>query len=43
MEKVEVQVRDYLEHPVERLSAIVMSWLIVAVIVVFIILKLLSM
>ena len=41
-EKVEVEVRNYLEHPIERRSLIVICWLTVAIIIAFIILKLLS-
>ena len=40
-EKVEVEVTNYLEHPIERLSLIVMSWVAVIVISIIIILKLL--
>ncbi len=39
-EKVEVEVNDYLEHPVERLSIICLSWLAALLILVFIVLKL---
>jgi hypothetical protein len=38
-EKVEVEVKNYLDHPVERFSLIVMSWLAVLIIVAIIILK----
>ena len=40
-EKVEVEVTNYLEHPIERLSLIVMSWVAVIVISIIILLKLL--
>ena len=40
-EKVEVEVTNYLEHPIERLSLIVMSWFAVIVISIIIILKVL--
>lgn len=40
-EKVEVEVINYLEHPIERLSLIVMSWVAVIVISIIILLKLL--
>jgi len=40
-EKVEVEVTNYLEHPMERLSLIVMSWVAVIVISIIILLKLL--
>jgi len=39
-EKVEEEVRNYLEQPVERLSLIVMSWVYVAVILAVIFFKL---
>jgi hypothetical protein len=39
-EKVEVEVKDYLEHPVERLSIILLGWLAAVLVLVFIILKL---
>jgi lysylphosphatidylglycerol synthetase-like protein (DUF2156 family) len=39
-EKVEVEVRDYLNHPVERLALVIMSWLAVLIIAVLITLKL---
>ena len=39
-EKVEVEVTNYLEHPIERRSLIVMSWVAVIVISIIIILKL---
>jgi hypothetical protein len=38
-EKVEVEVKNYLDHPVERFALIVMSWLAVVIIVGIIILK----
>ena len=38
-EKVEVEVKNYLDHPLERLSMIVMSWFAVLVIIAVIILK----
>jgi len=41
-EKVEIEVRNYLEHPVERRSLIVICWLTVLIIIAFIVLKLLS-
>ncbi len=41
-EKVEIEVRNYLEHPVERHSLIILCWVIVAIIIAFIILKFLS-
>jgi len=40
-EKVEVEVTNYLEQPIERLSLIVMSWVTVIVISIIIILKIL--
>ena len=40
-EKVEVEVTNYLEHPIERRSLIVMSWVAVIVISIIIILKIL--
>jgi hypothetical protein len=40
-EKVEVEVTNYLEHPIERLSLIVMSWVSVILISIIILLKLL--
>jgi hypothetical protein len=40
-EKVEVEVTNYLEHPIERLSLIVMSWVAVILISIIILLKLL--
>ena len=40
-EKAEVEVTNYLEHPSERLSLIVMSWVAVIVISIIILLKLL--
>ena len=40
-EKAEVEVTNYLEHPMERLSLIVMSWFAVIVISIIILLKLL--
>jgi lysylphosphatidylglycerol synthetase-like protein (DUF2156 family) len=42
IEKVEIEVKNYLDHPVERRSLIVICWLTVLIIIVFIILKLLS-
>jgi hypothetical protein len=39
-EKVEVEVRDYLNHPVERLALVIMSWIAVLVIAVLVTLKL---
>jgi hypothetical protein len=41
-EKVEIEVKNYLDHPVERRSLIVICWLTVPIIIAFIILKLLS-
>lgn len=38
-EKVEVEVKAYLDHPVERLALIVMSWVAVGIIIGVIILK----
>jgi hypothetical protein len=38
-EKVEIEVKKYLDHPVERLSLIVMSWIAVLIIIAVIILK----
>ncbi len=38
-EKVEIEVKNYLDHPVERLSLIVMSWITVFIIIVVLILK----
>ncbi len=38
-EKVEVEVKKYLDHPLERLSLIVMSWVAVGIIIGVIILK----
>ena len=38
-EKVEAEVKNYLEHPVERISLIVMSWIAVLIIIAVIILK----
>lgn len=40
VEKVEIEVKNYLDHPVERLSLIVMSWIAVLIIITVIILKL---
>ena len=40
-EKAEVEVTNYLEHPMERLSLIVMSWVAVIIISIIIALKLL--
>jgi lysylphosphatidylglycerol synthetase-like protein (DUF2156 family) len=39
-EKVEVEVRDYLNHPGERLALVIMSWIAVLVITVLLTLKL---
>ncbi len=39
VEKVEIEVKKYLDHPVERLSLIVMSWIAVLIIIAVIILK----
>jgi hypothetical protein len=41
-EKVEIEIKNYLEQPVEKRSLVVMCWLIVIIIIAFIILKLLS-
>ena len=41
-EKVEIEVRNYLEHPIERRSLIVICWVTVLIVIAFIILKLLS-
>ena len=41
-EKVEIEVRNYLEHPLERRSLIVICWVTVLIVIAFIILKLLS-
>jgi hypothetical protein len=41
LEKVEVEALNYLEHPIERFSLIVMSWIAVIVMSIIIILKLL--
>jgi len=38
-EKAELEVKNYLDHPVERLSLIIMSWMAVLVIIAVIILK----
>lgn len=38
-EKVEVEVKKYLDHPLERLALIVMSWVAVGVIIAAIILR----
>jgi hypothetical protein len=38
-EKVEVEVKNYLDHPLERLSLVVMSWVAVGIIAGAIILK----
>ena len=43
IEKVEIEVRNYLEHPIERRSLIVICWLTVVIIMAFIILKLTSL
>ena len=42
IEKVEVEVRNYLENPVERRSLIVICWVSVVIIAAFIVLKLLT-
>ncbi len=41
-EKVEPEVKAYLEHPLERLALIVMSWVAVAIIIATIILRVLE-
>ena len=41
VEKVEVEVKNYLEHPVERRSLIFVCWITVLIIIAFIVLKLL--
>jgi len=41
-EKVEVEVKKYLDYPVERLALIVMSWVAVMIIIAAIILKVLK-
>ncbi|PKN52866.1 MAG: hypothetical protein CVU55_06500 [Deltaproteobacteria bacterium HGW-Deltaproteobacteria-13] len=41
-EKVEIEVKNYLDHPSERRSLIVICWVIVLIISAFIILKLFS-
>ena len=41
-EKVEIEVTNYLDHPVERRSLILMCWFVVLIIIAFIILKFLS-
>jgi hypothetical protein len=41
-EKVEIEVNNYLEHPVERRSLIVICWVTVLIIIAFIVVKLLS-
>ncbi len=41
-EKIEIEVKNYLEHPVERRSLIAICWLTVLIIIAFIVLKLLS-
>ncbi len=41
-ERVEIEVKNYLDHPVERLSLIVMCWFAVLISIAFIILKLAS-
>lgn len=38
-EKVELEIKKYLDHPVERLALIVMSWFAVGVIIAMIILR----
>ena len=42
IEKVEIEVKNYLEHPVERRSIIVICWMTVLIAIAFIVLKLLS-
>jgi hypothetical protein len=42
-ERVEIEVKNYLEHPIERRSLIVICWITVLIIIAFIILKLLSL
>jgi len=42
IERVEVEVKDYLEHPLERRSLIVISWMTVLIVAAFIFLKLFS-
>jgi len=42
VEKVEIEVKNYLEHPVERRSITVICWLTVLIAIAFIVLKLLS-
>jgi hypothetical protein len=41
-EKVETEVRDYLEHPIERLSLLIMTWIAVVVIIAVIVAKLMK-
>jgi hypothetical protein len=41
-EKVEIEIKNYLDHPVERRSLTVICWLTVLIIIAFIILKVLS-
>ena len=41
-EKVEIEVKNYLDHPVERRSLILMCWFVALIIIAFIILKYLS-
>ena len=41
-EKVEVEVRNYLERPLERHSLIIICWITAIIIAAFIILKLLA-
>jgi len=41
-EKVEIEVKNYLEHPRERCSLLVICWITVLIIIAFIILKILS-
>ena len=38
-EKVEIEVKNYLDHPVERLSLIIMSWITALILIAVIILK----
>ncbi|MCX5848844.1 MAG: hypothetical protein NTW65_05300 [Deltaproteobacteria bacterium] len=42
-EKVEMEIKNYLDHPVEKRSLIVICWLTVLMITAFIVLKLLSL
>lgn len=41
-EKVETEVRDYLEHPIERHSLLIMTWIAVVVIIAVIVAKLMK-